>query len=201
MADLKISDMDPAAALDGTELLEIVQSGVNVRTTTQDISGQHLDTIGYVSDTLTPGVELVLGTLDPGTLQPGDLVEFSAVVGYLYTADTDGGILSVSLGDQLLSRVRFLTTGGIASLALNVRITFTGVLTDPVADSTCGANTVDLSPGDTAGASASYTNVPAFEGGFVSLQNLTVPVSLTAVSDSDNDVAIEFKGASLRRVR
>lgn len=35
----KISAMDPAAALDGSELIEVVQGGVNVRTTTGSIAG------------------------------------------------------------------------------------------------------------------------------------------------------------------
>lgn len=38
MANKKISELDPAASLTGTELVEIVQSGGNVRTTTQDIA-------------------------------------------------------------------------------------------------------------------------------------------------------------------
>lgn len=38
MADLKISQLGNAAALDGTEEVEVVQSGVNVKTTTQDIA-------------------------------------------------------------------------------------------------------------------------------------------------------------------
>jgi len=38
MADTKISAMTAAAALDGTEIVPIVQGGANVRTTTQDIA-------------------------------------------------------------------------------------------------------------------------------------------------------------------
>jgi hypothetical protein len=38
MANLKISELNAAGTLDGSELVEIVQSGVNVRTTTQDIA-------------------------------------------------------------------------------------------------------------------------------------------------------------------
>jgi len=38
MATKKISELDPAAALTGDELVEIVQDGANVRTTTQDIA-------------------------------------------------------------------------------------------------------------------------------------------------------------------
>lgn len=38
MANKKISELDPAAALTGAELVEIVQSGTNVQTTTQDIA-------------------------------------------------------------------------------------------------------------------------------------------------------------------
>lgn len=33
MADQRISDLDPAATLDGAELIELVQAGVNVRST------------------------------------------------------------------------------------------------------------------------------------------------------------------------
>jgi hypothetical protein len=37
MADKKISELTAAAALDGTELVPIVQGGETVRTTAQDI--------------------------------------------------------------------------------------------------------------------------------------------------------------------
>lgn len=37
MADQKISDLDAAGAIDGTELVEIVQSGANVQSTVADI--------------------------------------------------------------------------------------------------------------------------------------------------------------------
>ncbi len=38
MADLKITQLGTAGALDGSELVETVQSGSNVKTTTQDIA-------------------------------------------------------------------------------------------------------------------------------------------------------------------
>lgn len=38
MATKKISELDPAAPLTGPEIVEIVQDGVSVRTTTQDIA-------------------------------------------------------------------------------------------------------------------------------------------------------------------
>lgn len=38
MADLKISELGAAGALDGSELVEVVKSGTNVQTTTQDIA-------------------------------------------------------------------------------------------------------------------------------------------------------------------
>lgn len=38
MAKIKISDLDAAAALDGTELVEVTQDGASVQTTTQDIA-------------------------------------------------------------------------------------------------------------------------------------------------------------------
>lgn len=38
MADLKISELAAAAGLDGSEIVEVVQAGVNVQTTTGDIA-------------------------------------------------------------------------------------------------------------------------------------------------------------------
>ena len=38
MSNLKISELNAAAALDGTELVECVQDGANVQTTAQDIA-------------------------------------------------------------------------------------------------------------------------------------------------------------------
>ena len=56
MADLKTSDETSASALSGTELVRIVQSGANARTTTADIaalsgSGSVIVTVSYSATT------------------------------------------------------------------------------------------------------------------------------------------------------
>ena len=60
MADTKISAMTAASALTGAELVPLVQGGVNVRSTVQDISDfnasyiEATQTVGNVNLTATP---------------------------------------------------------------------------------------------------------------------------------------------------
>lgn len=58
MAKVKISDLDAAATLDGTELVELEQDGTSVKCTTQDIAdlgggGSYLKYVALVSQTGT----------------------------------------------------------------------------------------------------------------------------------------------------
>ncbi len=77
MADVKISELDPAAALDGSELIETVQSGVSVRTTTQDIADLGGGGSSYLVYTA------LLSEVAPSTLTSGSLI-----VGETYTLTT-----------------------------------------------------------------------------------------------------------------
>ncbi len=65
MTDKKISQLDAASALDGTELVEVVQVGANKRTTAQAIA-----------DLFVEGSVLVHQTTEPadGDLAPGDCI-------------------------------------------------------------------------------------------------------------------------------
>ena len=53
MAKVKISDLDAAAALDGTELVEITQDGTSVQTTTQDIADLGVSNETEITGTIT----------------------------------------------------------------------------------------------------------------------------------------------------
>lgn len=54
MANIKISELDPSAALDGTEVTPIVKAGVTVKATTQEIANLKKTAIPIaVSDELT----------------------------------------------------------------------------------------------------------------------------------------------------
>lgn len=67
MADVKISELTAASALTGTELVEVVQSGTNKKSTTQDIAD--LFELGYTAENVTNKSTAVgLGTSD--TLYP-----------------------------------------------------------------------------------------------------------------------------------
>ena len=79
MADTKISAMTSAGALDGTELVPLVQSGVNVKATTQDIAD--LAGAGGLKSAITTGTDTYFATIAGGptiALTQGDafVIEF-----------------------------------------------------------------------------------------------------------------------------
>jgi len=67
MATKKISELDPAAVLDGTELVEIVQDGANVQTTTQDIADLGGGSAGPAPSTTQTGTSYTLDLDDANT--------------------------------------------------------------------------------------------------------------------------------------
>jgi hypothetical protein len=67
MATKKISELDPAAVLDGTELVEIVQDGANVQTTTQDIADLGGGSAGPAPSTTQTGTSYTLDLYDANT--------------------------------------------------------------------------------------------------------------------------------------
>ncbi|MFN4063435.1 MAG: hypothetical protein ACK4JA_04510 [Parazoarcus communis] len=104
MADVKISELDAAAALDGTELVPIVQDGVTVKATAQDIAdlgggggggGSTQSIIIACSDettALTAGAGKV-------TFRMPYAFTLSAVRASLTTAQTGGSILTVDINE------------------------------------------------------------------------------------------------------
>jgi hypothetical protein len=69
MAKVKISDLDVAAALDGTELVELEQGGTSVKCTTQDIAdlggGGYLKYVALLTQT---GTDAPVATVLENTL-------------------------------------------------------------------------------------------------------------------------------------
>lgn len=89
MAKEKISELDAAAALDGTELVPVVQDGETVRTTTQDIAdlggASYLKYVALLSQT---GTDAPVATVLENTL--GGAVVWSYVATGDYTGTLAG---------------------------------------------------------------------------------------------------------------
>ena len=77
MADTKISAMPAASALTGAELVPVIQGGVNVRTTVQDISDFNAS---YIEVAQTSGTVLLTAT--PQLLKPTTIVGIPTGVSY-----------------------------------------------------------------------------------------------------------------------
>lgn len=88
MANVKISELAASDVLDGTELVEIVQGGTNVQTTTQDIA-----------DLVGGGVTVSVKTAD-----------FDAdTSGTVYTNTGAGGVINATLQDLAVNSQVTLT--------------------------------------------------------------------------------------------
>jgi len=93
MAKVKISDLDVAAALDGTELVELEQDGTSVKCTTQDIAdlgggGSYLKYVALVSQTGTDAPkEIVLENTLGGTVvwARSDVGDYKATLSGVFT--------------------------------------------------------------------------------------------------------------------
>lgn len=157
MATKKISELDPAAALTGAELVEVVQDGVNVQTTAQDIAdlgggggGDTIYRVGFFWTTAPAASEvLLLHTFSDNMTFADDFAGSVADVGTNPAATFDldvqkngasVGTISIATGGA----VTFTSTGGAVSFATgdqmklvgpatpgtaaNVSITFKGTL-------------------------------------------------------------------------
>jgi hypothetical protein len=104
MAKVKISDLDNAAALDGTELVELEQDGTSVKCTTQDIAdlggGGVAPVEAKTADFTADGAS---GTIYTNAGASGDVVatlEDSAIgTEYTFIQSENGQILFVVLPD------------------------------------------------------------------------------------------------------
>jgi len=99
MADVKISDLTSAAALDGTELVPVVQNGSTVQTTAQDIAdlgGGGGASYTDVTGTLTAGSTSL--TLSDASITSSSTLDFyTSVYGVNPTA------VSISTGSVTLT--------------------------------------------------------------------------------------------------
>ena len=99
MADLKISQLPAAAALTGTELVELVQSGGNVQTTAADLQSVRLLALfDFFSAALSADqtVEIIRTPVSLASMQNADLVRLEAGIGVILGGGTDGtGTLTV----------------------------------------------------------------------------------------------------------
>lgn len=108
MADLKISELSAAGALDGSELVEVVQSGVNVQTTTQDIADLGGGGGAVTSVNGDTGV-VVLGAGDIG-FTPGGGIAATDVSGALLELDSEKATTaSVALKQDLVNSATVIT--------------------------------------------------------------------------------------------
>lgn len=118
MADLKITQMTPAATLDGTEIVPLVQTGANVQT---DLTAVINETIQ--ADPPTVRTSLGLGTMATQNANAvaitGGTIPTSVLTGVLGTAHGGTGLSSFTLGDTFYAS----NTNTITKLAGNTSTT------------------------------------------------------------------------------
>jgi hypothetical protein len=144
MADTKISALPSAGALAGTEPLPIVQGGVTVKTTVQDIA-----------DLSTPDLQQVL---DAGSVATGEIRiddgggdEVHVAASYVRIINPLGGSATIAsptldeqvafelpdkpAGTQTFAMLSDLTGAGVASVTAGTNISVTGTSTNPIINS------------------------------------------------------------------
>ena len=131
MADIKISEMDPADALDGTELIPMLQDGANVAGTAEQLRD-------YVTgEDLTVVTEGSAFTAEPGThrgsrkitLAAGDVTFDNAEA---YAAGQEYNIRATAAIDLVEDGVTLTPPAG-GTLALSADMAVTVVMTDATA--------------------------------------------------------------------
>lgn len=95
MADVKISALTAASALTGTELVEVVQSGTNKKSTTQDIAD-------LAAAYTAPSVYAVRLT-QSGTGDPSGAASANTTGATVALARTGGGYASVTFSSAVLT--------------------------------------------------------------------------------------------------
>lgn len=118
MADLKITALGAAAALDGSELVEAVQGGVNVQTTTQDIADLGVGGAwGGITGTLSDQTDLQTA-LNGKTDQ---LTTFRTVTGSHTLDSTD--LAAINAGDDYVILVNSASAADV-TIPLNATVAF-----------------------------------------------------------------------------
>lgn len=137
MADLKISELGAAAALDGSELIETVQGGVNVQTTTQDIAdlGGGGGAWGSITGTLSDQTDLQT-SLDArvdkvnsaGALVDGASIDLTATKHTLTTAESRTFTISYT-GDDITLEITLNSTSEVQTFPATALCVSDGVST------------------------------------------------------------------------
>lgn len=133
MATQKISQMDPAGALDGTEMIEVVQNGMNVRTTTGYIAALAGGDGGGTGDfeVITEAAEFTATTTHSGLkryIRAGGDVTFDAAEGY--TVGQVFNVRATAALELVGNGVALEATAG-GTLSLDARMAVTVVMTSP----------------------------------------------------------------------
>lgn len=143
MAKVKISDLDVAAALDGTELVELEQDGTSVKCTTQDIAdlgggGSYLKYVALLSQdgTAAPTATVLENTLG-GTVvwSRTDVGTYLGTLAGAFTADKTVVFCTISSNPFLYfypfstdevkmesADISTTLTDGLASTSIEIRV-------------------------------------------------------------------------------
>lgn len=148
MADQKISDMDAAATLDGTELVESVQSGVNVQTTTQDIA----DLGGGGGDVATDTIFDTKGDLVAATGADAAVKVPAGTNGHVLTADSaqTAGVKWAAAAGSVAADAIFDAKGDLP----------VGTAADTAAKLSAGTNGFDLTADSSTSTGLAYRHPP-----------------------------------------
>jgi hypothetical protein len=98
----KITQLNAAAALDGTELVEVVQSGANVKTTTQDIAnlGGAGSSVKVIQSAFSDVTTAITAGTNKVTFRMPYAMTLTAVRASLSTAQTSGNIFTVDIHES-----------------------------------------------------------------------------------------------------
>jgi hypothetical protein len=142
MADKKISGLTSAGALAGTEPVPIVQGGVTVKTTVQDIADLATPDLQQVLDegaVSTTGLEITDGTnsvaIKEDQIKIVNALADAVITSPNLTTTTTFELPNKLGGTETFAMLSDLASGGVASVSAGTNISVTGTLTNPIINS------------------------------------------------------------------
>jgi hypothetical protein len=143
MADKKISGLTSAGALAGTEPVPIVQGGVTVKTTVQDIADLAAPDLQQVLDAgnvSTTGLRIEDGAgksidITHQVIEISNAVGRAEITSTILTTVTEFRIPNKTTGPQTFAMLSDITSGGVASVSAGTNISVTGTSTNPIINS------------------------------------------------------------------